>query len=306
MGVHLINVWRVNQYARAFINYAIKEYNIKDRRATFTIIDNLVRGELSRDRTDIDILKLIVTVLGVYQRSKKTNSRANERAMTVVRMINAPVNIPSKPVNALANASVNIPSKPVNTLANVPVKVPANAPVRTYLDYGCGDGTITQSIGKQLSIPQGCVYGVDIHAVGNPNINYICGNTTNLAAASIDLVTAFVSLHHVSDVSAVTAEIYRILRPGGAFIIREHDFNYTVEMLSYLHLIHAFVAVRDYGDCDIGAITSRINYRSLRDWNYIIAMNGFVLSKTIKYTGNNPQGLYHACYIKPRVQKKTH
>ena len=39
----------------------------------------------------------------------------------------------------------------------------------------------------------------------------------------MDLVTSLMALHHMEDPDAIIVEISRVLRPGGVFIIREHD-----------------------------------------------------------------------------------
>jgi SAM-dependent methyltransferase len=42
-----------------------------------------------------------------------------------------------------------------------------------------------------------------------------------LEAASVDLATAFGVLHHIPNVTHVVAEIARVVRPGGLFVVRE-------------------------------------------------------------------------------------
>ncbi len=170
-------------------------------------------------------------------------------------------------------------------------------PVQTYLDYGCGDGSITQYIGEMCGAK---TYGVDIINCSNKNVNQV--ETIQIDDSSIDLVTAFVSLHHVEDslLPSVLSEIYRILQPGGMLIIREHDFDGTDSMFAYLQLIHMFSIVRDSLDSLANELVSlqSTHYRSRIAWTMILSDYGFELQKIIGYDCNNTQGLYHASYIK--------
>jgi ubiquinone/menaquinone biosynthesis C-methylase UbiE len=56
---------------------------------------------------------------------------------------------------------------------------------------------------------------------------------------SVDLVTCYVGLHHIepADRSAFLASVHRVLRPGGLFIVRDHDVT-TPEMRTFVSLVH--------------------------------------------------------------------
>jgi len=233
---------------------------LRDRRSMIGIINNIVGDN---DFDDVTTLKLIIGVLSAYPRqsSVQTYSRAADRTTTVMSMIK-------------------------------------NLQVSKYLDYGCGDGTITQSVGKQLSLGPSKIFGVDIHTKLNPNITYIRGEQLNVPDASIDLVTAFVSLHHVADIESTMLEISKMMKPGGIFVIREHNFSGKRVMREYLHLVHMFVSVRDHGECDPDCILKDINYKTSTGWTEIITKFGFKLTQTESYPGNNPQALYYASYTR--------
>lgn len=97
----------------------------------------------------------------------------------------------------------------------------------TYLDVGCNRGGITCALARHLGAQR--VIGVDIVApdVVAPEIEYYpaSGNDNKipLADASVDLVTANMTLHHIPDVPGTLREIERVLRPGGHLFIKEHD-----------------------------------------------------------------------------------
>ncbi|MDB5889030.1 MAG: FAD-binding protein, partial [Rhodocyclales bacterium] len=56
---------------------------------------------------------------------------------------------------------------------------------------------------------------------------------------SIDVVSCYIGLHHIepADRAAFLASIHRVLRPGGLFILRDHDVT-TPEMRTFVSLVH--------------------------------------------------------------------
>lgn len=159
-----------------------------------------------------------------------------------------------------------------------------------YLDYGCGDGQITKHIAQSFGITTENAYGVDILETCSTDINY--ANPHEIPSGVVDLVTAFVSMHHILDINTAISHIYRVLKPGGIFVIREHDFDGTALMFAYLQLIHVIACVKKSDNLDY------IKYYSAIELRNIICAKGFVFNGTNTYNGNNPQGLYYATFRK--------
>jgi FAD/FMN-containing dehydrogenase/SAM-dependent methyltransferase len=73
--------------------------------------------------------------------------------------------------------------------------------------------------------------------------NFLPLNYEPLAAeipdASMDLVTCYIGLHHCPPdrLHAFVRSIVRVLRPGGTFILRDHDVT-TPEMFTFVSLVH--------------------------------------------------------------------
>ena len=61
-----------------------------------------------------------------------------------------------------------------------------------------------------------------------------------IADHSIDVVTCFIGLHHApaEKLDAFVQSIWRVLRPGGLFIVRDHDVK-TPQMNAFVSLAHA-------------------------------------------------------------------
>lgn len=72
-----------------------------------------------------------------------------------------------------------------------------------------------------------------------PLDNYRPFSPDDIADASIDLVTCYIGLHHIDPerLSAYIESIARVLRPGGLFILRDHDVP-TPQMDVFVSLVH--------------------------------------------------------------------
>ena len=111
--------------------------------------------------------------------------------------------------------------------------------INNYLDIGCGDGNITTALGKLLK-------AIHVHCIevftnnNNNNIEYFYIDKKRKPILSypdkyFDVITAFMSLHHIVNLSDMVDEIYRILKPDGILIIKEHDcWNSIDAMLIYI------------------------------------------------------------------------
>lgn len=79
--------------------------------------------------------------------------------------------------------------------------------------------------------------------VGKPGVHVPLGDYTPLPAqipdASLDLVTCYIGLHHMTEDKLVPflASVHRVLRPGGLFIVRDHDVK-TDELRTLVSLAH--------------------------------------------------------------------
>ena len=125
-------------------------------------------------------------------------------------------------------------------------------PIQSILDIGCDHGDITGEIGKKLELQRESVHGCDIINMDKQ----ICENFTYheikesdkaelpFSNDSQDIVYAFMSLHHIKNIHDTLKEIYRVLKPQGLFIIREHDSTNRLEgYKDVLDIIHGFYSM---------------------------------------------------------------
>lgn len=143
------------------------------------------------------------------------------------------------------------------------VKSHGNDGVGRMLDIGCADGRITALIGQGLGMDKADVVGCDsvqdMH-VGegrrDPGFTFVQlppfeglawsppeGPRVRLLPfedESFSVVTALMTLHHIRDLKGYLDEVFRVLRPGGVFVFREHDVRsqLTADVLDFVHGMH--------------------------------------------------------------------
>lgn len=116
-----------------------------------------------------------------------------------------------------------------------------------YLDIGCGNGKKTILFSKIFNIKN--VYGTDINNWGPYkknkdfpfNFKFILNDKLDYDDNSFDIITCFLTLHHIKNLDKIIIEIRRILKRDGIFILIEHDaLNYYDKLL--IEIQHTFFA----------------------------------------------------------------
>lgn len=117
----------------------------------------------------------------------------------------------------------------VRTLLQETLKVRKSDSAISILDVGCGTGANLPML-SQVAGVEGHVTALDYsplalefahHHLKDSSINLLRSDATHLPFASeqFDIVTMLDVLEHVEDDGAAVREIYRVLKPGGAFIL---------------------------------------------------------------------------------------
>lgn len=106
------------------------------------------------------------------------------------------------------------------------------------LDVGCGDGSVTNAIGKLPSVTE--TTGVDISRTAISfaksryhHINFKVGQVIKLPfkSNSFDVITAIELIEHIYDTEQMFKEFLRVLKNNGYFIITTTDFNYLKKVI---------------------------------------------------------------------------
>ncbi len=106
--------------------------------------------------------------------------------------------------------------------------VPVGDPAKRVLDVGCGTGAMLQQLDRY-----GTVDGVDAdedavrfcQGRGIESVRLLENGSLPFDSGTFDLVTALDVIEHIDDDSAMLAEIHRVLRPGGTFLVTVPAFQ---------------------------------------------------------------------------------
>lgn len=115
--------------------------------------------------------------------------------------------------------------------------LPLLQPGQRLLDVGCGPGTLTVDLARQVPLAE--VVGVDIspdvidearsHAegAGADNIRFLAADfrEADLGTRSFDVVHAHQVLQHLTDPVAALASMSALARPGGIVAARDSDYS---------------------------------------------------------------------------------
>lgn len=135
--------------------------------------------------------------------------------------------------------------------------------VRSYVDIGAGDATISVAIARRLGVgltavdpappPPGATPAHSTLAGAHP-VYYLAGPGQNTyvqaefaavceelgaGGARAQLITASMSLHHTGGgLDATLRGVHGLLEPGGLFFVREHDCAPGSEDAAFLSIVH--------------------------------------------------------------------
>ncbi|MFC0512666.1 methyltransferase domain-containing protein [Mucilaginibacter angelicae] len=134
--------------------------------------------------------------------------------------------------------------------------------------YLINDIAPTNSPGDIMERGQLGKLGSFIDVNGYEPINTIADN-------SVDVVTCYIGLHHcpVARLDGFVASIYRILRPGGSFIIRDHDVK-SAGMATFVSLVHTVFNVGLNESWDFEQKDFK-NFKPADEWAALISKAGF-------------------------------
>lgn len=162
--------------------------------------------------------------------------------------------------------------------------------IKTLLDYGCAEGSITGVLGKALNLSPENVYGADIRNIAAEGFTFIQLKSEeeykkngfhmfpSLENSSIDMITASMVLHHVTNIREILLELRRIISPTGCFIIREHQCK-TPEMAAFLDITHGLYSLSWSNPVEWPNFIEEYKayYRSRDEWTEIFKSCGFKL-----------------------------
>jgi SAM-dependent methyltransferase len=91
------------------------------------------------------------------------------------------------------------------------------------LEIGCGTGKITEYLDNIMRFSE--IHCIEIHEGESKKIKFHKPEKNGHIKQKnnyFDLIVASLSLHHIEDINVMVRELYRVIKPGGFLVIREH------------------------------------------------------------------------------------
>jgi ubiquinone/menaquinone biosynthesis C-methylase UbiE len=164
-----------------------------------------------------------------------------------------------------------------------PLRVHTAGKFAKYLDIGCGIGTITSELRKLIDSKE--THCVEVKPYEHADIKYTMipydGSKLEYTDGAFDLVTAFMSLHHVVRVEDIIREVNRVLSVGGIFYIKEHDCWNAIDamLIDIEHNIFTYCNEPDNPDKN----PYMAHYKNYWSWFKLIESSGFKLMASNYY-----------------------
>lgn len=235
---------------------------------------------------------------------------------------NAGVVDATQSINTLKNADIKRIKNRVKQISRMLPKKESFKP-KSYLDIGVLDGSITKAVGSYYNLKPSQIHGTEIHKPEVMPKDFqltIVDESHKLPYPdnSFDFITSLMILHHEKNYKELIKEIYRVLRPGGFFVMREHDcISETVAAV--INIMHYFyMSVWDIEDRSMDTSEYYFGCHTRQDMDNAALSAGFykfredfsLMNKRNKSDFSNPDTIYNLaetytdCFKKPLGNSK--
>ena len=122
--------------------------------------------------------------------------------------------------------------------------------------------------------------------------------SSDIADASLELVTCYIGLHHISlnNIEPFIQSIVRLIKPGGYFVLRDHDCTCD-DMKRVCSLIHTVFNIGTGEDLSFNANEFR-HFQPFSYWVNLLSQFGLTLSGELLLQDNDPTNNTLALFIK--------
>lgn len=179
-------------------------------------------------------------------------------------------------------------------------------PILSFCDVGCGDGSKTEQLAEKLNVTgHGCDIKTWGHYENKRRPGFIFAEIPESGIlpyedSRFDIVFSFQVMHHISidAIGKYIREIWRILKPYGVFMFREHDCRGAEDrmLIDVEHAIYESTYPDRYNPNFAAGYSAY--YRSEQEWRAIIERNGFAMIEMEADSAYNPTRPFHGLFMK--------
>lgn len=166
--------------------------------------------------------------------------------------------------------------------------VPHLESIHSLLDLGCAEGNITSALGKRFGVEPQHTHGCDVREITEDDGTWVFrrmedGGVLPYDDNSFDCICVLMVLHHIEPdrLSLLLEELYRVVKPSGYIVIREHDCC-VPRLESVLDIMHGLYALV-WADPPEMPLTRFVecytaHYRSKQQWTKLLEEHGLRLA----------------------------
>jgi len=204
------------------------------------------------------------------------------------------------------------PERAANRANNVLKLLPKKLNINKVIDIGGSEGSVLVGIGSVLDIPSKNLYVADVtkFPIYDMKTEFVQLDPENTKLStfddnSIDLIICLMTLHHIRTYEQVIKEMYRVLKPNGYVIIREHDNNVKglKHLIDILHGLYALTFSKTIEDEQFVS-TYYATYFTQTKWRELFKNNKFELVNTDRYEITYLEEFDYVNFIKPDESKE--
>jgi SAM-dependent methyltransferase len=163
----------------------------------------------------------------------------------------------------------------------------------SFMDIGCGSGTITAGLARAWGLHPRDVTGLEIADRVEPNAAFTMIPMTpdGLVPEGVhaDLAILLMVLHHEASAETLLASIYDAIPDGGHVLIRDHDAATESMKLFLTAFDRLYYSV--FNGCE--GVPEPANYQSLQDWLDIARDVGFSVEQVWYPEPDSPMSPVH-------------
>jgi SAM-dependent methyltransferase len=118
-----------------------------------------------------------------------------------------------------------------------------------------------------------------------------------ISEESLDLVSCFIGLHHIphEKLDPFLDSVVRVLRPGGLFIVRDHDGE--PDFIPFLNVIHSVYNAGTGVSCEDEQAEVRL-FKPISEWKHILARHGLKVRPLELLQKGDPSANTLLCFYK--------